>query len=259
MSRVMQDRFAAALLDREKPVPHGLSSWTGTEPHRRFGVYRNNVMQGLIGALASRFPATERIVGRDFFAAMADAYIGQHPPRSPVLLAYGDDFPDFAAGFEPASGLVYLPDVMRLEAARSRAYHAADAESLTAEAFAAIPTSRLPGIILTPHPSLFILRSAWPAVLIWAMNAGETEPAPITEWSAEDALIVRPHMMVEVHRLPPGGAAFLQALVNGLTLGHAVEVALGDAPAFDLPHNLAGLISTGSFVSLRLEEPADAC
>lgn len=259
MSRQMQDRFAAALLNPESPVPPGLESWTGTEPPRRFGVYRNNVMQGLIGALASRFPATEKIVGRAFFTAMAEAYIGEHPPRSPVLLAYGEDFANFAAGFEPASGLVYLPDVMRLEAARSRAYHAADAVPLTADAFAAIPTPHLPDVVLTPHPSLSILRSASPVVLIWAMNSGEVEPAPLTAWPAEDALIVRPHMLVEVHRLPPGGAVFLQMLADGLTLGRAIEAALVDAPAFDLPHNLAGLIHSGSFISLRLEEPADAC
>lgn len=259
MSRDTQDRFAAALLDRESPVPQGLESWTGTAPPRRFDVYRNNVMQGLIGALASRFPATEKIVGRDFFTAMADAYIGQHPPRSPVLLTYGEDFPDFVAGFEPAAGLAYLPDVMRLEAARSRAYHAADAEPLTAATFAAIPTPRLPDLTLTPHPSLAILCSAYPAVLIWAMNSGEAEPAPLTAWPAEDALVVRPHMLVEVHRLPPGGAVFLQALADGLTLGCAVEAALGDAPAFDLSQNLAGLIRSGGFISLRLEEPANAC
>jgi uncharacterized protein len=38
---------------------------------------------GLIRALASRFPVTEKIVGEEFFAGMARAFIELHSPRSP--------------------------------------------------------------------------------------------------------------------------------------------------------------------------------
>ena len=40
-------------------------------------------------------------------------------------------------------------------------------------------------------------RSGYPVVTIWAMNSGERDLAPIENWSAEDALIVRPHLEVE--------------------------------------------------------------
>ena len=114
MSLTTQSEFAAALIDPGLAVPEGLAAWNGPKPARRFGVYRNNVAIGLIGALASRFPAAERIVGREFFAAMAHEFIRLHPPRSPLLLAYGDDFPDFIESFEPAREITYLADVMRL-------------------------------------------------------------------------------------------------------------------------------------------------
>src|SRR6516162_1267690 len=83
-----QSRFAAALLNNGRGIPQGLASWSGAEPVQRFVIYRNNVAHGLARALAARFPACVRIVGEEFFSAMARAFIERHPPRSPILLAY---------------------------------------------------------------------------------------------------------------------------------------------------------------------------
>ncbi len=71
-----------------------------------------------------------------------------------------------------------------------------------------------------------------PIVTIWAMNSGAQKLAPIETWSAEDALIVRPYLDVEVRLLPPGGAAFLQALAEGRSLGAAADAALGRPSGF---------------------------
>lgn len=251
MSMTTQKSFADALLDADQAVPDGLTSWNRPRPERRFAVYRNNVMSGLIRALASRFPATEKIVGEDFFAGMAGAFITRHPPRSPMLLAYGDDFAAFVATFEPAAELPYLPDVMRIEAARGKAYHAADHAPFDTDSLATLPPARIPALTFTIHPSVSILRSRHPAVTIWAMNSGEMPLAPIKEWTGEDALVARPEMTVLVQRLPAGGAVFLEALVTGSTLGTAAEAALADAPDFDLTANLMGALQAGAFIAVQ--------
>ena len=126
----LQNAFAAALLDPDQPVPSGLISHSATAPVKRFAVYRNNVVASLVKALRARFPAVERIVGEEFFAGMARIYVTTHPPRSRLLVQYGDDFADFVEQFPPAAELRYLPDVARLETARTRAHHAADAAPL---------------------------------------------------------------------------------------------------------------------------------
>ena len=251
MSLATQSEFAAALVNPDLAVPDGLTAWNGPHPARRFGVYRNNVAIGLIGALASRFPAAERIVGEEFFAAMAHEFIRLHPPRSPLLLAYGDDFPDFAGSFEPAQEIPYLADVMRLEALRGRAYHAADAIPLDAALMATIEPAGLAELTFVPHPSASVARSAYPAITIWAMNTGEIELADINDWTGEDALVIRPQMIVEVHRLPPGGATFLKELFSGVALGQAYETALTEAANFDLSANLAGAFTAGAFMAIR--------
>ena len=254
MSAATQHAFAAELFTASPP-PAGLTAWNSGAPERRYGVYRNNVTASLTGALASRFPATESIVGADFFRAMANTFIRLHPPRSPLLLSYGDDFPDFVADFEPASMLAYLPDVMRLEVARGRAYHAADAAPLDPQALAAVDPAHLGSLTFAPHPSLSVLSSPYPAVTIWAMNAGERALGPVDDWQGEDALILRPRMVVEVIPLAPGGAVFFRHLACGATLADAAQAAMAAQARFDLSTNLAALLRSGAFTAISQETP----
>jgi hypothetical protein len=251
MSQDFRAAFATALLDRDFLPPSGVISRRSASPRGRFSVYRNNVMVALVGALEARFPATCRIVGEEFFRAMARDFATGHPPRSPLMMTYGDSFPDFIAGFEPVASVPYLADIARLEAARTRAYHAADAAPLARECLveALGVAAETPGLVL--HPSVAIVTSAFPIVTIWAMNAGEAAVAPVTDWSAEDALVLRPLLDVEVLRLPRGGACFLAALAAGSPLGAAVETAHAATPAFDLAENLVILLGSGIVVAVR--------
>ena len=253
MSATLQSAFAAGLFGTT-PAPAGLMAWNTPTPERRYGVYRNNVTASLTAALASRFPATENIVGPDFFRAMARAFIEAHPPSSPVLLAYGDDLPDFVAAFAPARELAYLPDVMRLEIARGRAYHAADVPPLDPAILAATDPARLDALVFTPHPALSVLSSPYPVVTIWAMNAGERPLAPIDIRQGEHALSARPHLTVEVTPLSPGGAVFFHRLAAGAALASAAEGAMSEHADFDLSDNLAVLLRSGAFAAISQDD-----
>jgi hypothetical protein len=252
MASATQKTFALALRNSKLPVPDGLTSWNAPRPIRRFGVYRSNVMHGLIGAITSRFPAAERIVGEEFFAAMAYEFVCKYPPQSPLLLNYGDDFADFVRDFEPAQEIAYLADIIRLETVRSKAYHSVDAIPAGAASLAAIPGEHAENISFILHPSLFIVQSQHPVVTIWAMNTGEIEVEPIADWRSEDALVVRPYMKVEVHRLPVGGAAFLNAIGRGEKLATAASQTLETTPGFDLSANLASAIQAGAFTAISI-------
>jgi hypothetical protein len=256
MPAPFQTSFARALLDPEHPVPHGIAPENGTTPTRRFAVHRNNVAMGLVNALQTRFPVVEKIVGQEFFTAMARRFVAERPPRTPILAAYGDEFAAFIAAFGPARELTYLADVARLEAARTRAYHAADAVPIDASRFAALDTDALSDLRIDLHPSAEIVRSSHPIVTIWAMNSGEQELSPIENWRGEDALVVRPHLDVEVRLLPPGGAAFLLALSAGRPLDEAAGAAFADHPQFDLSHNFAGLVGSGLVSEIVLPRPS---
>ncbi len=139
-----QRGFAAALLDAALPMPQGLVGPDGEPSPKRFAVYRNNVVVGLTETLKDAFPAVRRIVGPEFFQAMARAYVVLEPPRSPILLDYGAGFPDFIGPFEPAAVLPYLADVARIERAWAEAYHAPEAPPIDPAAFPARAASRDP-------------------------------------------------------------------------------------------------------------------
>jgi hypothetical protein len=250
LSLPTQHLFARAVLDAERALPDGLTSWNRVRPERRFAVYRNNAASALIGALASRFPITEKIVGEIFFAGLAQAFIAEHPPTSALLLGYGDDLAEFVEAFGPAAELAYLPDVIRLEAARSRAYHAADRLPLEPRTLEGLNGDALAALKFVFHPSVSVVSSIHPIVTIWAMNAGEIELSPIEPWLGEDALVVRPHLTVGIKRLPPGGARFLIALMSGETFAAAAEIALGAEPKFDLAANLAGVLQSGALTAI---------
>lgn len=258
MSRMTQEAFAEALLDRAKPVPQGLRAASGGAPAKRYGVYRNNVATGLARALAARFPITEKIVGEEFFTAMARDFVLGTPPASPVLLQYGDGFPDFVAAFPPAAGLPYLADVVRLENAQVKAYHARDAAAIDPGALARIAPERMSGLAFIFHPAAAIVASPHPIVTIWAMNSGARALAPIEDWRAENALVTRPELTVLTREIGTGSTSFLLALMKGATLGESYESALTADPGFDLGRNLADLLRSGAIIDIIAEPSLEA-
>lgn len=255
MFAALQPVFADALLDPDKPVPAGVTAHTGERPARRFAIYRNNIVFSLVEALRERFPAVEKIVGREFFSFAARSFVRQHPPRSPLMMQFGENFPDFLNAFEPAAELPYLADVARLESFRVRAYHAADADTLGAEALQAIDPELLQRARLGIHPSVHLLLSRFPAVTIWSMNSGESELGTVDFDLPEDALVMREGMKVTVRKLMPGGAQFISSLQQLHTFPDAVESALAESGDFDLAGNLATLIAAGAITHI-LPQPA---
>ncbi|MGX5803591.1 HvfC/BufC N-terminal domain-containing protein [Bradyrhizobium sp. Arg314] len=252
-----QQDFALALLDATRAMPRGLLGPDGLPSPRRFAVYRNNVVAGLIETLKENYPAVHRIVGEEFFRAMARHFVIAHPPHSPIMASYGEGFPEFIDGFEPATALPYLADVAGIERAWNEAYHAADAEPLTANNLLAIDQDDLALVRLALHPSLRVTQSRFPALTIWHMNIAGGELAAVDlEAGGEDALIIRPSAEVVVHQLSAGAAAFVRTLGAGKPAVAAAIAALEATPYFDLGTMLAWLIEAGAFVGWSLEQDA---
>jgi hypothetical protein len=238
--------FASALLDAERAPPAGLKAWNGSDPARRFNVYRNNVMAALTEALAASFPVTQALVGVEFFRAMARIFVVGSPPVTSVLFEYGTDFPDFIADFVPAAGLPYLADVARLEYCRVESFHAADAVALDAQAFHVLQANpdSLSALRLRLHPACRLVRSKHAVFSIWAAHQGLMAIESVVLDDPEDALVFRPKHEVLTLGLPPGGAVFLGAIADRCTLAEAAARAASE-DGFDLSANLRGLIDHG--------------
>jgi hypothetical protein len=242
--------FASALSDPARPPPPNTRGRLGAPDARRFAIYRNNVAVALITAIEARYPVTRRLVGDEFFRAMARTFVARNKPASPLILHYGVDFPDFVAEFEPARELAYLPDVARLENSWVEAYHSADEEPLSLAAIAAVDPADLDCVRLVFHPAARLLYSSHPAASIWSGHQGGGDVEPPSAWRAEEALITRPHADVRVRILPAGGYAFAHALQAGATLGQAHAAMTIDD--FDPGAHLVGLIESGAISRLQL-------
>ena len=251
--------FARALLDPSLPPPCGWKARNGSDAGVRFGIYRNNVMHGLIQVLADTFPVVRQLVGEPFFRAMAGQFVREHPPASPLMHHYGAALPGWMAGFEPAAALPYLPDVARLEQARLCALHAADAEPadrLVLDAWMQAP-QRLLHASLQVHPSLAVVRSSHPIVSLWHAHQFDDDArdallgnVPLDQ--AESAIVFR-HASGDVFvlALPEGDAELTAALAAGATLG----AAQGAHPQADPARTFALLWGRGLVTALSDSPP----
>ncbi|MEZ5911845.1 MAG: DNA-binding domain-containing protein [Paracoccaceae bacterium] len=246
-----QALFRDALLNPDLPVPDGLVDAKGRPAGKRFSVYRNNVVVSLTEALEVGFPVLRKLVGDDFFRAMAGVYLRQQPPGSQQLTLYGSGMAAFLEGFEPVAHLGYLPDIARLEYALRIAYHAADATPVPAEALQALIPEGLIAARLRLAPAVQVLRSPWPVLSIWRANTETGAPAPSMQ--AEDVLITRPEYDPRPSLLPPGGADFIAALQRGNRLGVAHDAAMRHK-GFDLSAVLGTLLSGGAITEILPED-----
>ncbi|MBL4873134.1 MAG: putative DNA-binding domain-containing protein [Rhodobacteraceae bacterium] len=245
---MMQKDFAKGLLDPTLPTPEGVVGPNGRAAGKRYDVYRNNVVVSLTEALVSAFPVIQAIVGSEFFDAMAGVHVRKHPPKSPLIIYYGEDFPKFLTKFPPASHLGYLPDVARVELARRHAYHAADAIPCAPEKLANLDGNRLYNARIKLHPSLHIVRSRYPVFSIWRYNSTE-DKSPIGE-AREITMISRPAEEVVMQNPTAGTAMFIESLVTD-PLGVAMDKAKGAQPDFDLAVNLTELLSAGLITDIN--------
>lgn len=193
------------------------------ETERRFDVYRNNVAHGLSQALARHYPAVERLLGTDCFKGVARLFIDKHPPRTPVLTEWGVEFPAFLAELEPLQSLSYLPDIARIEWARSRAYHSADAEPLAPRDLNDAAQAAGDDLQLILHPSVQVLQMLTPSGSIWASQQPEG-PAPpdASHWTPETVLVARrglAHVITDV--IPSSSGRFIAALAAGHTVAES--------------------------------------
>lgn len=243
-----QSDFTRALLDSNLAVPDGLIDSLGRPAGRRFSVYRNNVAGSLTEALRASFPVIEKLLGPEYFAALAGVFLRAHPPSSRVMMLYGEKMPAFLEGFPPLANLPYLADVARLEQAMREAYHARDSH-VAPRAALAIPPERFLAAKLQLVPAVQVVQSRYPVVSIWRANA-QNGAAPVMQ--PEDALVLRDGYDPSVHLLRNGGAAFVAALMAGKTIEAAMDAA-GDVAGdeFDVAAMLALLVENNAIAAVK--------
>jgi len=202
--------------------------------------------------MRTAFPVINKLVGAEFFDALSGVYVRQHPPTSPLLMFYGQQFPEFLESFEHVAHLPYLADVARLELARRTCYHAADATPIDPTALSDIPPENLMAARFELAPAMTLIASPYPIQSIWIKN--EIDPDHPIEPMGENVLLYRPELDVLATGLPDVVYVFLTDLRQGKTLGDAYETGAERDETFDLSAALGLLLSAGLITKINQGE-----
>ena len=221
----------------------------------RLCIYRNSFVSTLTGALRLTFPAVERLVGQEFFAASAAAFIERHPPRSAYLNEYGAAFGDFLAAFPPARSLPYLPEVALLEWAVSCAASAPDTPALDPASLAKIDEAEQARLRFLAHPSVRLFEVRYPVDRIWraVLDRDDAALAVIDLKLEPQWLLVHRHEDgVTVRRLAEAEGHFTAALCAGRPLAEVMT----PATTPDLVTLLAEHLARGRFAGIAIAAAA---
>lgn len=247
----LQAGFAAAIADARHAG--GIASFFREPPphlEARLAVYRGNVCGNWAKALANAYPITRKIVGAEFFEAMAREYARSHPSASGDLNRYGAHLARFVGAFPHTADLPYLPDVARMEWLSHLAWYARDPEPLDIAALGSVAESEYPSLRFRLAPACALLESEWPLGRIWEIHQDDYCGAfQIDLHSGPDRILVhRPCWRAEVLSLDAGDFAFLRSLSQGGCLGTALEAGARE-PGFDPSAALGRWIGAGVVAS----------
>lgn len=250
----LQSRMRDVALGGSTLALDGVIVPDGFSVEQRLNIHRNNTTILLCEALAATFKVCHKLVGEEFFEAVAKVYIRTHPPQAPCLFEYGADFADFLETLAQIESVPYLPDVARLEWLWNAAFHAADGPALDAQALAGVAPEAYGELTFSAHPSLRLIASPYPIREIWAINQdGAPEDAGVDlDEGGQYLAVVRLAAKVEMHELSPAGFVLAQHLSEGARLQDAFEVAGEIEPGFDPAAALTVLLSAGAFQTYSL-------
>ena len=214
----------------------------------RLNIYRNNFLIGLGEALNTNFPVVRQMVGADFFAQAARAFILRAPPGKPCLFEYGAGFSEFLAELPDMAKLPYVAEMASFEFARIAAYHAAVEALLTEAAIARIPPEKLADLPIGLAKHVRLLPVRFPILDLWQAHQAPDPDLAAIDMSARPhtLLVCRPHRTLVTQRIEPAATLFLSTAMRQTKLAQAAEACgpnlspdrLGQVISLALQHRL---------------------
>jgi len=251
MNSMWYAKFQQALFDPDLPVPDDIHGDTLAE---RFSIHRNTVVLGMIQTLEQIFPTTKRLLGDEFFMAMAGVFVRRYPMRSPVAQEYGADLPAFLRDFPPMADWVWVADIAQIEWLHQQSLNAADSESLDAAALTGRRIESEERLKLVLDPSLRLARCESPAYDIWHQQQNLNEQSPFDgAWVPQNILLWRVGSRIRHRVVSDAVAAFIEALVMGQQLGDAAKLARSYSHEFPLEATLAELFESQLVIAIETQ------
>jgi hypothetical protein len=226
-----QESFRDFILDRE-PVrfncllPEGLN------------IYKKHFFVNLISFLNSKYPKTLAYM-KDDARSILQLFITSHPPSSPNLDEYGDNFPEFLLDFfqnSTSDENRSLPfELSTIDRMVYRSFNASSDGTIPDDQLMGIDSSRFDRLFLRLKATVHLERVTNLSYQIWS-NRVDKLKSDIQYLANPDAYLLcfTKDITTEIIRLDKSGYVFLESLKQGNSLLASIELGLKVDPNFNL-------------------------
>lgn len=222
---------------------------------QRIAIYQDSLKGNLIACLKAAYPVCLRLVGEEYFVALAKRYINTHHHQQPSLACYGDKFSDFLRHFEPVHRILpYLSEVARLEWAYHLAFDSPEYKVLESEALSQLSEEQHGQVVFMLPPASTLIYSDFPIYAIWEINQPECEiQTEIDLQSGSDRLFIFRHdWLIHIHCLNSNEFEMLTHIQRGLCFADVCEQLLSQDPAINIAQIFAHCIRQKWLSDFRL-------
>ncbi len=262
LAEYQRQLFHSLLAQPSDDLVQSIKSTDADEALIRLAVYRNNYAHGMIQVLKDAYPVILRLVGEEFFSALAQEYARDNPPRHATMQNYGSGFPGLLANHPACNDLPFLADVARIERLYIQCFHGPDAESINLNHLLAEDEEDLVDVQFIRHPNVYLLTSDYPALDIWYANLDdEVDELDLSALNPSRVLMYRnADLQVETVQLNEMAFEFCRLLLNQNTIGSAWEQLLQVIPQPLADEDLNGMLTyflgLGIFSGLTINQEA---
>jgi hypothetical protein len=199
-------------------------------PLECLSIYRNNFLIGLSDALFASFPVVAHILGQEFMRQCAEQFVLRHSPRSPRLMEYGAEFPDFLAGLASLSRYPYVPEMAEFEWRRVAVWDARSQLGLSATDLAIRDPMTLEHMDVRLADHAVVMAHFYPLKELWTAHQVEQPDPSGVDMSRRPrfSLIWRSEARVDACEIGEREARFLAALHRPTELGGAISAFFGE-------------------------------
>lgn len=210
-------------------------------PQAALGVYQTGYRVRLTEALGETFEGVWWVIGDTHFFRLAKDYLALHPSSFYNLSDFGEAFPDFLEHARPFADLPFLSDLARFEWIFKEVFHSAPHQPLSPEY---LQHTDLSGATrLTFGASLRLFSSPYSVYEIWKLRTTPQAPLSQDMWTSPQCLLAYQHQQqVYVQRLSPSEHAIFHYLIDGASIGEALQHAVLQYPDLS-PHMISNLFA----------------
>lgn len=173
----LQFQFQQYLYQQDLSIVPYIVNTNKVSATTRLDIYANAYRMRLMDVLSYHFPILHSILGNEQFHDLAEQYIKTHPSLLRSVRHYGQQLETYLKSNHRYQPHDYLSELAKVEWTFREVFDAADATSITADAFANILPGNWPDMILILHPTVRLLTLHWNVIAVQdALERNQTPP-----------------------------------------------------------------------------------